>query len=64
MDVGFFLVTDYNYLAHINNEPKYAGQFVWRLTPDLKFLENVFVGPQQAKTDLQYWRAFANTMVE
>lgn len=64
IDAGFYLVTDYNYLAHINNQPKYAGRFVWRLSPEFRLTENVFFGPQQTQTDIRYWRVFANTMME
>lgn len=64
IDTGFFLVTDYNYLGHVNNQPKYATQFTWRITPEFKFMENLFFGPEQTQTDLQYWRFFANTMAE
>ncbi len=64
IDAGFYLVNDYNYLAHVNDQPKYAGQFTWRVTPNFKVMENVFFGPQQAQTDFQYWRGFANTMLE
>jgi len=64
IDTGFFLVTDYNYLGHVNNQPKYATQFTWRLTPEIKWMENLFFGPQQSDTSLDYWRFFANSMVE
>ncbi len=64
IDTGFYLVNDYNYLAHVNNQPRYAGQFTWRVTPNFKMMENVFFGPQQAQTDFQYWRFFSNSMVE
>lgn len=58
------LIPNSGYLGHVNNQPKYAGQFSWRITPKLTLLENVFFGPEQAQTDLQYWRGFANTMLE
>lgn len=64
IDLGFYLVTDYNYLQVINDQPKYAGQFVYRLTDRLKWSENLFVGPEQENTDFRYWRGFFNSMLE
>ena len=58
------MVTDYNYLGHVNSQPKYASQLSWKITPEFKLMENLFFGPEQAQTDLQYWRFFANTMLE
>ena len=64
VDLGFYLVTDYNYLQVMNDQPKYAGQFVWRINPHLKWSENLFVGPEQTQTDFRYWRGFFNSMLE
>jgi len=64
IDVGVYLVTDYNYLAYTNSQPKYAWQSTWRVTPNLKFMQNAFVGPQQTQTAFQYWRGYSNTMLE
>lgn len=64
LEAGFYLVTDYNYLQYVNNQPKYAGKLSWRVTPEIKFSENVFFGPEQIQTDLKNWRAFANSMLE
>ena len=64
IDLGFYVVTDYNYLQVMNDQPKYAGQFVWRINPNLKWTENLFVGPEQTETDFRYWRGFFNSMLE
>lgn len=64
MDIGAYVVNGYNYLAHLNNEPKYAGQFAWRVTPNFKFTQNVFFGPEQTNTSLKYWRAFSDTQLQ
>lgn len=64
LDTAFFLVTDYNYLGHVNNQPKYATQVAWKFSPNLKLTENFFFGPEQTNTDLDYWRFFANSMLE
>lgn len=64
IDVGLYLVTDYDYLNYTNSQPKYAWQSVWRVNPNLKLMQNAFVGPEQTQTAFQYWRGFLNTMVE
>ncbi|MEY4684879.1 MAG: hypothetical protein RLZ25_1338 [Pseudomonadota bacterium] len=64
IDTGFFIVSDYNYLQEVNTQPKYATQFTYRINEHLKWMENVFVGPEQNNTAFQYWRGFLNSMVE
>lgn len=64
VDLGFYVVSDFNYLDYVNSQPKYAGQSTWRLTPQFKVMQNVFFGPQQENTAFQYWRGFSNTILE
>lgn len=64
MDVGAYVVSDFNYLSHVNNHPKYAGQLTWRITPNFKLTQNVFFGPEQTDTSLKYWRAFSDTLLQ
>lgn len=61
---SFFVVSDYSYLTYVNSQPKYATQFAWTITPRLKFMQNVFFGPEQASTALRYWRGFSNATLE
>lgn len=64
MEAGFYMVTDWDYLQSINDQPKYGFQYAWRLRPDLKWMQNFFAGPEQASTALQRWRFFSNSMLE
>lgn len=64
VDLGFYVVSDYNYLDYVNSQPKYAGQSTWRVTPNFKVMQNVFFGPQQENTAFEYWRGFSNTILE
>ena len=64
MSVRFFLVTDYNYMEWVNNEPKYAGQFAWRFNPEWTLRQNIFFGPEQQQTNLKYWLGFSDTELQ
>lgn len=64
VDLGFYVVSDYNYLDYVNSQPKYAGQSTWRITPQFRVMQNVFFGPQQENTTFQYWRGYSNTILE
>jgi hypothetical protein len=59
----FFLVTDYNYLAFIGNQPKYAGQFKWTFAPSWNYNQSYFFGPEQANNAVAYWRGFSDSVV-
>jgi hypothetical protein len=60
----FFLVTDYNYMEFVNNQPKYAGQFAWKFAPEWTLRQNIFFGPEQQQTDLKYWLGFSDTELQ
>lgn len=62
--VSFFLVSDYSHLAHVNDQPKYAGQVTWKLNEAWSLTQNVFAGPEQADTALDYWRGFSDTILQ
>lgn len=64
LETALFIVSDYNYLQHQNNVPKYAGHLQWQVTPAWCVTQNFFIGPEQAETSLRYWRFFSNTMLQ
>jgi hypothetical protein len=64
LDLSLYAVTGYSYLQNLNNAPSYGAQVAWDVTAELSFTQNVYYGPDQADTDLQYWRFFSDTIVE
>ncbi|MBK9308198.1 MAG: outer membrane beta-barrel protein [Nitrospira sp.] len=64
VQLGFYVINGYNYLSHINNQPSYGTQVVWKLTSRLTLTENLYYGPDQSNTAVEFWRFFSNSIVE
>ena len=64
LDLSLFLVNGWNYLAHPNDEPSYGLQGVWQISPQLKFIQNLYYGPDQENTSIDYWRFFSDSIIE
>jgi hypothetical protein len=62
--VGFYIINGYNYLSHINNQPSYGTQVVWKPTPRLTMTENLYYGPDQSNTAFEFWRFFSDSIIE
>ncbi|NJN69604.1 MAG: outer membrane beta-barrel protein [Nitrospira sp.] len=62
--VGFYIINGYNYLSHINNQPSYGTQVVWKPTTRLTLTENLYYGPDQSNTALEFWRFFSDSIIE
>lgn len=64
LTLGFYLVSDYDYLAYRSDQPKYAGQWAWTINSQWKLTQNLFAGPEQANTDSRYWRYFSDSIIQ
>lgn len=64
LNVGLYVLSDYDYLAYRNDQPKYASQFVWTLDQQWKLTQNLFAGPEQKNTDTRNWRYFSDTILQ
>ena len=64
MEVGFYVLNEYQYLAHANNLPSYAAILEWRVSKHVSAYQNVYYGPDQKQTALKYWRAFSDSTLE
>ncbi|MBS4049762.1 MAG: outer membrane beta-barrel protein [Methylomonas sp.] len=62
--VGLYLVSDYDYLAYRSDQPKYASQVAWTISPAWKFTQNLFAGPEQRNTDTANWRYFSDSILQ
>ena len=64
LSVGFYLLSDFNYLGYVNGQPKYGAQVVWSFAPGWKLSQSLFLGPEQTRTAMRYWRAFSDTILQ
>ncbi len=62
--VGFYIINGYNYLSHINNQPSYGMQVAWKPTTRLTLTENLYYGPDQSNTAVEFWRFFSDSIIE
>lgn len=64
LKLGFFLTNGYSYLSYVNNQPHYGVQARWKAAPRLTLTQNLYYGPDQMNTALQFWRFFSDSIVE
>jgi len=64
LDLNFFVVTGYNYLANPNDQPSYGLQLVLEASSDITFTQNLYYGPDQKDTALEFWRFFSDSILE
>ncbi len=63
-DLSLFALGGWNYLAHPNDAPSYGLQAVWQLSPRITFTQNLYYGPDQDNTAIQFWRFFSDSIIE
>jgi hypothetical protein len=64
LQINFYMVTGWDYLARPNNVPSSGAQVTWRVTPRLALRQNLYYGPDQASTSLDYWRFVSDSIVQ
>lgn len=64
LTLAFYVVNGYNYLARPNSVPSYGLHTQWQATPRLTLVQNLYYGPDQESTNLQFWRFFSDSIVE
>lgn len=64
VDLGFYLVGGYNYLTDLNDVPSTGFQAKWKISPQTTFTQNLYYGPDQPETSLEYWRFLSDSIVE
>lgn len=64
MDLSLFLVEGWDYLAHVNDALSYGLQASWQLSPRARFTQNLYYGPDQTNTDVEFWRFFSDSIIE
>lgn len=64
LTVTAFIVNGYYHLSHPNDQPSYGGQWAYKATPRLTITQTLYGGPDQTNTAFEFWRFYANHIVE
>lgn len=64
LTVTAFIVNGYFHLSHPNDQPSYGGQWAYKATSRLTLTQTLYGGPDQNNTALEFWRLFANHIIE
>ncbi|ULA60882.1 MAG: conserved exported protein of unknown function [Nitrospira sp.] len=64
LTVTAFVVNGYYHLSRPNDQPSYGAQWAYKATPRLTLTQTLYGGPDQTDTALQFWRLYANHIVE
>lgn len=64
LTVTAFVINGYYHLSHPNDQPSYGGQWAYKATPRLTLTQTVYGGPDQTNTAMQFWRFYANHIIE
>ena len=63
-EAAFYVINGYAYLSRPNDLPSYGGQVRWTPTTRVTVTQNVYFGPDQNDTAIQFWRLFSDSIVE
>ncbi|MCE3223173.1 MAG: uncharacterized protein K0S58_1353 [Nitrospira sp.] len=63
-ELGLYVVKEYRHLAHANDLPSYMSKMEWRVADHVTIYENLYYGPDQQATSMEYWRTFSDSTIE
>ena len=64
LDASVLLVTGWDYLIDRNDAPSVIGKTVWRVNERFTYSQTLYWGPDQANTDVEFWRFFSDSILE
>jgi len=64
LDLSFYLISGYNYLTQPNHVPSLGLKVGWTVSPGITFTQNLYYGPDQAETRVEFWRFLSDTILE
>jgi hypothetical protein len=62
--LALYAVSGWEHLANPNDVPSFGLQFQLEVSPRANFTQNLYYGPDQEDTDLQFWRFFSDSILE
>jgi hypothetical protein len=64
LHLSLYAVNGWNHLANPNDHPSFGFQVNWEASPRITFTQNLYYGPEQENTDLQFWRFFSDSILK
>ncbi len=64
LQVNLYAINGYNHLSQPNNQFSYGTQVAYQLAGGWTVTENLYYGPDQSNTSLQFWRFFSDSIIE
>lgn len=64
LDVSLVVAGGWNYLTQPNHTPSYGVQAAWQLLPQMRFVQNLYYGPDQEESGMEFWRLFSDSIIE
>ena len=64
LNLSLYAVSGWDHLANPNDNPSFGFQMNWKASPEIEFTQNLYYGPEQENTDLQFWRFFSDSILE
>ncbi|MHC4940678.1 MAG: outer membrane beta-barrel protein [Planctomycetota bacterium] len=64
LDLLIYVITGWDYLTDVNDVPGIGMQTDWRINDRVTYKQNLYFGPEQEDTDLEFWRFFSESVVE
>ncbi len=64
LNLAFYAVNGWNYLANPNDQPSWGLQLKYQASKEVTLTQNLYYGPDQEDSDLEFWRFFSDTILE
>ena len=64
LSLSGFVIGGWNYLTDPNDVPSYGFKASWQISPRTTLTQNLYYGPDQAETGMDFWRFFSDTIIE
>ena len=63
-DFSLYNINGFSYLAEPNEVFSYGTRLIWRPIGALTVMQNLYYGPEQDETSLEFWCLFSDSIVE
>ena len=64
LSLSSYVITGWDYLAQWNDVPGFGQQVVWKPSSQITVTQNLYYGPDQRDTSVEFWRFFSDSIFE